>query len=73
MAVFNIHAARTHFSKILERVLSGEEIIIAKAGKPIARIVPFTRYDTSPRQPGKDKGKLIIQPNFDRPLRELNR
>lgn len=35
MAVFNIHDAKTHFSKLLERVMSGEEVVIAKAGKPV--------------------------------------
>jgi prevent-host-death family protein len=72
MTVFNIHEAKTHFSKLLERVLSGEEVVIAKAGKPVARILPFTTDDTSPRKPGQDKGKLIIQPDFDAPLPEFD-
>jgi prevent-host-death family protein len=72
MAVFHIHAARTHFSKILERVLSGDEIVIAKAGEPVARKIPFAGIDTTPRQPGRDKGKVIINPDFDEPLPEFN-
>jgi prevent-host-death family protein len=72
MAVFNIHEAKTHFSKLLERVLNGEEIVIAKAGKPVARILPFAANDTSPRVPGIDKGILIIKPDFDAPLPEFD-
>ncbi len=70
MTTFNIHEAKTHFSKLLERVLNGEEIIIAKAGKPIARISPV--FNTmSPRVPGIDKGKIVIMPNFNDPLEEF--
>jgi prevent-host-death family protein len=72
MTVFNIHDAKTHFSKILERVLSGEEVVIAKAGKPVARLLPFAYNNTAPRQPGKDKGKVVIQPDFDAPLPEFD-
>jgi prevent-host-death family protein len=72
MAVYNVHEAKTHFSKLLEQVLNGEEVVIAKAGKPVARILPFTSDDTSPRIPGIDKGKLIIQPDFDEPLPEFD-
>ena len=70
MTVFDLHEAKTHFSKLLERVLNGEEIIIAKAGKPIARILPV--FNTmSPRVPGIDKGKIVIMPNFNDPLEEF--
>ena len=72
MTVFNIHEAKTHFSKLLERVLSGEEVVIAKAGKPIARLLPFNQEITAPRVPGIDKGKLIIKPEFDDPLPEFD-
>ena len=71
MAVFNIHESKTHFSRLIERVLNGEEIIIAKAGKPVARIVPI-EDGISQRIPGLDKGKVIIQPDFDDPLPEFN-
>lgn len=72
MAVFNIHEAKTHFSKLLERVMNGEEVVIAKAGKPVARLLPFAAEDTSYRVPGIDKGKVIIQPNFDELLPEFD-
>jgi prevent-host-death family protein len=72
MTVFNIHEAKTHFSKLLERVSNGEEVVIAKAGKPVARLVPFAANDNAPRLPGIDKGKLIIMPDFDTPLPEFD-
>ena len=71
-AVFNIHEAKTHFSKLLKRVMSGEEIVIAKAGKPVARLLPIEIDDFSPRVPGIDKGKVIIHPDFDDPLLEFD-
>ncbi|HSO13722.1 MAG TPA: type II toxin-antitoxin system Phd/YefM family antitoxin [Anaerolineales bacterium] len=70
MTTFNIHEAKTHFSKLLERVLKGEEVIIAKAGKPVARILPVVA-NVSKRVPGIDKGKVTIMPNFDDPLEEF--
>lgn len=70
MTIYNIHEAKTHFSKLLERVLNGEEVIIAKAGKPVARILPVVTEVTQ-RVPGIDKGKVIIMPDFDEPLPEF--
>ncbi len=72
MTVFNIHEAKTHFSKLLKRVMSGEEVIIAKAGKPVARLLPFETSAAVPRMPGIDKGKVIIKSNFDDPLPEFD-
>lgn len=72
MTIFNIHDAKTHFSKLLERVSKGEDIVIAKAGKPVARILPFVAEDVSPRVPGIDKGKVTILPDFDEPLPEFD-
>lgn len=71
MAVFNMHESKTHFSKLIERVLKGEEIIIARAGKPVARILPI-RDEAAPRLPGLDKGKVLLQPDFDAPLPEFD-
>jgi prevent-host-death family protein len=60
----NIHEAKTHFSKLVERVAAGEEIIIGKAGKPVARLVPYK--ETPPRRkPGSMKGKIRIAHDFD--------
>ncbi len=63
----NIHEAKTHFSKLLERVARGEEIVIARAGKPVARLVPF-KESVAKRIPGTAKGKIIIASDFDAPL-----
>jgi prevent-host-death family protein len=71
MTTYNVHEAKTHFSKLLERVLNGEEVIIAKAGKPVARILPVTK-EVHTRVPGIDKGKVIIMPDFDEPLPEFD-
>ena len=71
MTIFNIHEAKTHFSKILKRVMSGEEIVIAKAGKPVAHILPIDA-DKSPRIPGNDAGKVIIRADFNAPLPEFD-
>ncbi len=65
----NIYEAKTHFSKLLALVKEGEEIIIAKAGKPVARLVPF-REQPEKRVPGSAKGKITIAPDFDAPLPE---
>lgn len=69
MKEVNIHQAKTHFSKLLARVAIGEEIIIAKAGKPIARLVPYG--NTKGRRPlGMDKGLFQVPEDFDAPLPE---
>ena len=67
MQTINIHEAKTHLSRLLEQVAGGEEIVIAKAGKPIARLVPL---ETAPkkRRLGLLKGKLNVQDDFDAPL-----
>jgi prevent-host-death family protein len=52
----NVHEAKTHFSELLERAHNGEEVIIAKAGKPYARLVPIT--DDGNRQPGTFRGQI---------------
>lgn len=65
----NIHEAKTHLSQLLARVKEGEEIIIAKAGKPIARLVPVVERPAH-RVAGSAKGKIVIAPDFDAPLPE---
>ena len=61
----NVHAAKTQFSKLLARVIAGEEIIIAKAGKPVARLAPIGRQTAKKRVPGIDKGKIWMSKDFD--------
>jgi prevent-host-death family protein len=69
MRTVNIHAAKTHLSRLVDEVAAGEEIVIAKAGKPLARLVPFTSTRER-RIPGLMKGKLWIAEDFDEPLPE---
>lgn len=64
MTQVNIHEAKTHLSKLLNRVASGEEITIARAGTPIARLVPVSP-PVEARQPGLDRGEIWISDDFD--------
>ena len=64
MNVTNIHQAKTHLSKLIERVQKGEEIVIGKAGKPVAKLVPF-KEEKGRRQLGVWKGKVWIADDFD--------
>lgn len=66
----NIHEAKTHLSRLLERVMNGERITIAKAGKPVAVLAPVVEAPAS-RQPGIDVGKVVIGADFDAPLPEF--
>jgi prevent-host-death family protein len=63
----NIHEAKTHFSKLLQRVTLGEEIIIAKAGVPVAQLVPI-RATQGKRPLGFLKGEIWMADDFDAPL-----
>ena len=60
----NIHEAKTHFSRLVERVEAGEEILIARAGRPVARLVPL-RAVTQRRRPGLWRGRVRMHPDFD--------
>jgi prevent-host-death family protein len=68
--IVDVHEAKIHLSKLLRRVMSGEEIVIAKAGKPVARLTPYDQ-ETTRRTPGNDAGQVIIAPDFDEPLPEF--
>ena len=67
MEVVNIHAAKTHLSRLVDQVVAGEEIVIARAGRPVARLVPL-----APAKPkrvlGLLAGTLTVPDDFDRPL-----
>lgn len=67
----NVHEAKTHLSRLLERVMKGEHIIIAKAGKPVAVLSPISDVPAH-RTPGIDTGKVVISPDFDAPLPEFD-
>ena len=67
----NVFEAQTQLSKLLQRVMNGEKIIIAKAGKPVAILSPIAKAPAQ-RTPGKDTGKVIIGSDFDDPLPEFD-
>lgn len=71
MVVTDIQDAQRLFSKLIERVSAGEEITIAKAGKPVAKLVPYTEALNPRRRPGAWKGKVWISRDFDKPDAEL--
>lgn len=60
----NVHEAKTHLSKLLERVQEGEEIVIGRSGKPVAKLVPY-KEARGPRRPGGWHGRVHIAPDFD--------
>ena len=67
----NIHEAKTHFSKLLERVALGEEVIIAKAGKPVAKLVAVHQPKT--RIFGSAKGEFVVPEDFNEPDPEIEK
>ena len=69
MQTVNIHAAKTQLSRLVEQAAAGEEIIIARAGRPLARLVPLTAPATGQKRVlGMLAGQLQVVDNFDRPL-----
>lgn len=60
----NVHEAKTNLSKLLERVESGEEVIIGRSGQPVARLVKY-RDNPAPRKPGQFKGRIWVSDDFD--------
>ena len=67
MTTVNIHEAKTHLSRLLARVAKGEEVVIARAGTPVARLQPFAPARKG-RQLGTDTGEVFIADDFDAPL-----
>jgi prevent-host-death family protein len=68
MATVNIHAAKTHLSRLVEAAERGEETVIARAGRPVAKLVPIAPAQAEKRVLGLLEGKLIIFDEFDDPL-----
>jgi len=64
MEVVNVHEAKTHLSRLLQRVEQGEEIVIGRSGRPAAKLVPY-RKTAGRRQGGQWKGCVTIAPDFD--------
>ena len=71
MQIVNIHAAKTHLSRLLDAVADGEEILIARAGRPVARLVPLQGASVPQRrQLGRLVGRFSVPEDFDAPLPE---
>jgi prevent-host-death family protein len=70
--IVNVHEAKTHLSRLLRRVEGGEEIVIAKGGRPVAKLVPL-RATKGDRTPGTAEGRVWISDDFDAPLPEIER
>ena len=67
MPTVNVHAAKTHLSRLVERAVAGEDIVIARAGKPVVRLVPI-KAGARRSGFGSLKGRLRIADDFDAPL-----
>ena len=72
MQVVNIHQAKTHLSQLIAQVSMGQDIILAKAGKPVAKIIPYKK-ELKPRIPGLWKGKIWVSDDFDEEDPEINK
>ena len=66
--LFNIYDAKTHFSQLVNRALEGDEVIIARGGKPLLRLVPYLPDTPLPRQGGQLHGMIQIRDDFEDPL-----
>ena len=65
MDAVSIHEAKTHFSKLVARAEAGEEIIVRRGSKPVAKIVAYEEPPKPPRVAGRLKGRIWIAPDFD--------
>jgi len=72
MQLVNIHNAKTNLSKLIEKVLAGEDVTLAKAGKPVAKIVAY-KEKVKPRKSGLLKGKIWIPDDFNEEDKEINK
>jgi len=72
MEIVNVHEAKTHLSRLLQRVEAGEEIIIGRAGQPVAQLVPY-EPKRKKRRGGQWQGRIWISPDFDAPDPELEK
>ena len=70
MKTVNIHEAKTHLSRLIQRAEAGEEVVIARAGEPVAKLVPYKPAKLKRRRPGLMRGEIWIADDFDAPLPE---
>ena len=68
--IVNMHQAKSSLSRLVERALAGEEVLIARNGRPLVRLVPV-QNKREPRVPGRGKGKIWISPDFEVPDEEI--
>ena len=68
--VINVYEAKTRLSELLERASRGEEFVLARAGKPVARLIPY-RSAPEPRVPGRLSGRVVMAPDFDETSDEI--
>ena len=71
MGLVNVHHAKTHLSQLLQEVEQGEEVVIARAGVPIARLVAWQKATTTVAAPGAMRGQIELSEDFDAPLDNL--
>ena len=71
MQTLNIHAAKTHLSRLVDEAAAGDEIIIARAGRPIAKLVSLTAAPAGRRVLGRLAGQASVPPDFDDPLPDI--
>lgn len=72
MIITNIYDAKTNLSKLIEQVIAGKDVVIAKAGKPVAKLVSY-KEEKKPRVPGLLKGKIWISDDFNDESEEFNK
>lgn len=70
MATYKIHEAKTHFSKLIEKAMMGEEVVIARGYRPLVRLSPLA--SPRKRKVGSAKGQIFIAPEFDAPLDDVS-
>lgn len=68
--IVNMHHAKTSLSRLVRQALDGEEVVIARNGEPLVKLVPISK-ERKPRVPGRLKGKIWVSPDFDAPDPEL--
>lgn len=66
METVNIHRAKTHLSRLVDRAAKGKSFIIAKAGRPMVKVVPLDAGSESPRRIGFLEGRIVVPDDFDR-------
>jgi prevent-host-death family protein len=72
MEIINIHQAKTNFSRLVDQVIKGEQVIIGKAGKPVAKLVPYTTMKKQAPKFGMYAGQIKIADDFDAESAEIN-